>query len=336
MRPTRDVDWNALGLAELYDRLARADAEAAIERALAEDLGPDAGVAGDVTTAATIDPRRLARATVVSRSEGVLAGLPVAESIARRGGLMLEPHVSDGARLTSGTRVATFSGPLSAILAFERTVLNFLTLLSGNATLAARFVDAVRGTRAAICDTRKTLPGLRTLQKYATRCGGARLHRIGLFDAVLLKDNHLGSFEPGTLARRVREASARARAAGPVAFVECEVDSLEQFDDLLGEPLGEPLDDTALRGSTADSKRQRVLDVVLLDNMAPAQLAEAVRRRDARAPGLRLEASGGIRLDNVRAIAETGVDRISIGAITHSAPALDLGLDLELDRGVAP
>jgi nicotinate-nucleotide pyrophosphorylase (carboxylating) len=174
----------------------------------------------------------------------------------------------------------------------------------------------VRGTRAAICDTRKTVPGLRTLQKYATRCGGATLHRIGLFDAVLLKDNHLGAFAAGTLAERVRQAARSARAAGPVAFVECEVDSLAQLDELL-------------------ALEQGVLDMVLLDNMGPATLAEAVRRRDARAPHVQLEASGGVRLDTVRAIAESGVDRISVGAITHSAPALDLGLDLDMVEAAA-
>jgi nicotinate-nucleotide pyrophosphorylase (carboxylating) len=175
----------------------------------------------------------------------------------------------------------------------------------------------VRGTRASVCDTRKTIPGLRTLQKYATRCGGATLHRIGLFDAVLLKDNHLGAFAAGTLGERVRAASLQARAAGPVAFVECEVDELAQLDELLALERG-------------------VLDMILLDNMDPATLAEAVRRRDARAPHILLEASGGVRLDTVRAIAESGVDRISVGAITHSAPAIDLGLDLEAGPAVAP
>ena len=296
-------DWNALSLAALFEELARADAEAAVARALDEDLGGR----GDITSMASIPAAQRGRATVVSRGEGVLAGVRVAEIVASRAGLQLAVHAEDGARLARGTRVATLEGPFASILAHERTVLNFLTLLSGNATLAARFVDAVRGTRAAICDTRKTVPGLRTLQKYATRCGGATLHRIGLFDAVLLKDNHLGAFAAGTLAERVRQAARSARAAGPVAFVECEVDSLAQLDELL-------------------ALEQGVLDMVLLDNMGPATLAEAVRRRDARAPHVQLEASGGVRLDTVRAIAESGVDRISVGAITHSAPALDLDM----------
>ena len=310
------TDWNALALPALFDALARADAEAAVSRALAEDLGGEdlgaeyLGTEGDVTSAASIPPGQRGRAVIASRAEGVLAGLPVAQIVAARGGLTLTAHAVDGARLARGSRVATVEGPYRALLAHERTMLNFLTLLSGNATLAARFVEAVQGTRAQICDTRKTIPGLRTLQKYATRCGGASLHRIGLFDAVLLKDNHLAAFGTGTLADRVRAAAAHARAHASVAFVECEVDSLAQLDALLALPQG-------------------VLDMVLLDNMDPATLAEAVRRRDARAPGILLEASGGVRLETVRAIAASGVDRISVGAITHSAPALDLGVDFE-------
>ncbi len=303
------IDWNALTLPQLFDELARADAVIAIERALAEDLGA-AGISGDVTSAVTIAPTARGRARVVSRSSGVVAGLRVAEIIAQRGGLTLTVHVDDGSRVERGTRIASLEGPLVSLLAHERTMLNFLTLLSGNATLAAQFVDAVHPSRAAICDTRKTIPGLRTLQKYASRCGGATLHRIGLYDAVLIKDNHLGSFEAAELAERVRAASMQARAQRTIAFVECEVDSLAQFDRLLTLEVG-------------------VLDMVLHDNMEPAMLSEAVRRRDARAPHLLLEASGGVRLDTVRRIAASGVDRISVGAITHSANALDIGLDMD-------
>ena len=303
------IDWNALTLPQLFDELARADAVIAVERALAEDLGA-AGISGDVTSAVTIAPTARGRARVVSRSSGVVAGLRVAEIIAQRGGLTLTVHVDDGSRVERGTRIASLEGPLVSLRAHERTMLNFLTLLSGNATLAAQFVDAVHPSRAAICDTRKTIPGLRTLQKYASRCGGATLHRIGLYDAVLIKDNHLGSFEAAELAERVRAASMQARAQRTIAFVECEVDSLAQFDRLLTLEVG-------------------VLDMVLLDNMEPAMLSEAVRRRDARAPHLLLEASGGVRLDTVRRIAASGVDRISVGAITHSANALDIWLDMD-------
>lgn len=310
------IDWSALALPELFERLARADAEELVVRALAEDLG-FAGVMtqlGDITSLSTLSPDARGRAQIASRGDGVIAGLRVAEIVARHAGLSLAVHVDDGARVVRGTRVATLEGPLIALLSHERTMLNFLTFLSGNATLTAQFVDAVRGTRAAICDTRKTVPGLRTLQKYATRCGGATLHRIGLFDAVLLKDNHLGAFADGAIGGRVRDAAMRARSMADVAFVECEVDSLAQLDQLL-----------ELDGG--------VLDMILLDNMEPGTLAEAVKRRDARAPGLLLEASGGVRLDTVRRIAASGVDRISVGAITHSSPALDLGIDLDSTSG---
>jgi len=306
MTAASTTDWNTLALPALFDALARADAEAAVFRALGEDLG----AAGDITSAASIPAGTRGRAVIGSRADGVLAGLPVAEIVARRAGLAFTVHSADGARVSRGSRIATIEGDYAVLLAHERTMLNFLTLLSGSATLAARFSEAAAGTRARICDTRKTIPGLRTLQKYATRCGGAWLHRIGLFDAVLLKDNHLSAFPTGSLAERVRAASDRARSRAAPVFVECEVDSLTQLDELLSIPAG-------------------VLDMILLDNMEPSTLAEAVRRRDARAPRVLLEASGGVRLETVRAIAESGVDRISVGAITHSAPALDLGLDFE-------
>ncbi|MFM7259731.1 MAG: carboxylating nicotinate-nucleotide diphosphorylase [bacterium] len=317
-------DWNALPLPDLFEALAFADAERAVSVALVEDLGAEAALTAassafaDVTSRATIAQDDRGRARIESRAEGVLCGVRVAEIVARRAGLAFTAHREDGARLVRGTRVATVEGPLASLLAHERTMLNFLTLLSGNATMAAHFVEETRGTRAAICDTRKTIPGLRTLQKYATRCGGAMLHRIGLFDAMLLKDNHLGSFGGDDLATRVHAAAVRAREQGEIAFVECEVDSLEQFDAVLSLALPGP---------------DRVLDMILLDNMDPAMLAEAVRRRDARGAAVLLEASGGVRLDTVRRIALSGVDRISVGAITHSAPALDLGLDIEIDRG---
>ena len=312
MTSASTTDWNALALPALFDALARADAEAAVTRALAEDLGSR----GDITSASSIPAGTRGRAVIASRADGVLAGLPVAEIVARRAGLAFTAHAADGAAVSRGSRIASVEGDYAVLLAHERTMLNFLTLLSGSATLAARFAAAAAGTRARVCDTRKTIPGLRTLQKYATRCGGAWLHRIGLFDAVLLKDNHLSAFPTGSLAERVRAASDRARASAAPKFVECEVDSLAQLDELLALPAG-------------------VLDMVLLDNMEPPMLAEAVRRRDARAPRVLLEASGGVRLDTVRAIAESGVDRISVGAITHSAPSLDLGLDFERLTGGA-
>lgn len=308
---SRRPDWNALPLPALFDALCRADAERAISAALAEDLGD----AGDVTTMACFGDEARGRARIVSRAEGVLAGVRVAEMVAARAGLSFRALVEDGSPIGRGTPVAAVEGPLRALLSHERTMLNFLTLLSGNATLAAQFVDAVRGSRARICDTRKTIPGLRALQKYATRCGGATLHRIGLFDGVILKDNHLAAFAGMPLAERVRAAAERARAIAPVAFIECEVDDLAQLDALL-------------------SLERGVLDLVLLDNMDAGMLTEAVRRRDRVQSTVELEASGGVRLDTVRRIASSGVERISVGAITHSAGALDLGLDLEIELDI--
>lgn len=304
----RSTDWNSLALPALFDALCRSDAEDAVTRAIREDLG----TAGDVTSAACFTSEDRGRARLVSRTDGVLAGIRVAEIVAARAGLSIRVHVDDGARIGRGTPVATVEGSLLALLSHERTMLNFVTLMSGTATLAAQFIDAVRGSRALICDTRKTIPGLRTLQKYATRCGGATLHRIGLFDGVILKDNHLAAFAGVPLAERVRAAAERARTIAPVAFVECEVDELAQLDALL-------------------SLERGVLDLVLLDNMDAGMLTEAVRRRDRAQSAIELEASGGVRLDTVRRIASSGVERISVGAITHSAGALDLGLDLEIE-----
>jgi len=221
--------------------------------------------------------------------------------------LTLEESIADGERLQDSDHIAAVSGPMRSILAAERTALNFLQHLSGIATQTSRYVDAVHGHACKILDTRKTLPGWRLLAKYAVRQGGGVNHRLGLFDSILIKDNHwfaLGSAhfpDVAVVERAVREARQRF----PGAFVEIEVDDLGQFDCVLGlQP-----------------------DAVLLDNMTLADMREAVRRRDELAPQVQLEASGGVTLDTVRAIAATGVDRISIGALTHSAPALDIALD---------
>jgi nicotinate-nucleotide pyrophosphorylase (carboxylating) len=197
---------------------------------------------------------------------------------------------------------------MRALLAMERTALNFVQRLGGIATLTARFAAEVAGTRAAIYDTRKTTPGWRSLEKYAVRCGGGRNHRIGLYDAVLIKDNHLAwlAARPDPIGAAIAAARARAPAG---TTVEVEVDSLEQLDRAL----------------------ECAPDLILVDNLGPEALAEAVCRRDARAPGVGLEASGGITLATVAALARSGVDRISVGALTHSAPALDVGLDYEND-----
>lgn len=287
----------------------RRNLEALLPMALAEDLDQ----VGDITTTATIPSQARGVAVIVARSPGVLAGLPIAERLAAEFELLADWRASraDGDRLEAGTVVARVAGPMRSLLTMERTALNFLQRLSGIATLTSRFVAAVAGTRAAIYDTRKTTPGWRALEKYAVRCGGGRNHRFGLYDAVLIKDNHLAwlraSAGPGG-AEPIALAVATARANVPAGtVVEVEVDTLEQLDE-------------ALRSGP---------DIILVDNLGPEGMAEAVRRRDAVAPSVRLEASGGINLGTVGALAATGVDRISVGALTHSAPALDLAMDFE-------
>lgn len=215
------------------------------------------------------------------------------------------PLMEDGSQLKPDQAIARVSGLMSSILVSERTALNFLQHLSGIATRARQYVNAIAGLPCKILDTRKTLPGWRLLEKYAVRCGGGHNHRFGLYDAVLVKDNHLAALQIADCTSKIEEAIRRVRTAAPRVIVEIEVDTLEQLDAAL-------------------SCRP---DVILLDNMTLDQLRVAVRRRNAAAPGVLLEASGGVTLAAVRAIAETGVDRISVGDITHSAQALDIGLD---------
>jgi nicotinate-nucleotide pyrophosphorylase (carboxylating) len=280
-------------------------ADALIGLALTEDLGEE----GDITGSATIPSEAQGSALIVSRQDGVVAGLPIVARLAARMGLGggFIASLADGTPIVPGCRVASVFGRMRTLLAFERTALNFLQHLSGIATLTASFVSEVVGTKAIIFDTRKTLPGWRLLEKYAVRCGGGHNHRIGLYDAVLIKDNHLAWLEHCGDPIGASVASARAETpAGTV--IEVEVDHLEQLD-------------RALAASP---------DIVLLDNFDPTMVSEAVRKRDAVAPGILLEVSGGINLKTVRALAEAGIDRISVGAITHSAPALDLGLDFDV------
>lgn len=274
-------------------------ADAAIADAVARALAEDLGAAGDVTTLATVDAATIARASFVSRQAGVLAGLPVVAhvlAVVGQGRVRLEYGSADGARVVAGEVVATAHGPLRDLLTVERTALNFLGRLSGVATLTRRWVDEVEGTGARIRDTRKTTPGLRALEKYAVRCGGGENHRMSLSDAALVKDNHV------VAAGGVVPAFERVRAAYPGLPLEVEVDTLEQ--------AREVLDAGA--------------DLVLLDNMPLADLRAAVEHARGRA---RLEASGGLTLDIARAVAQTGVDYLAVGALTHSAPVLDIGLD---------
>ncbi len=270
--------------------------------ALDEDLGAN----GDLTSQALIPPDRIGSAVLVARSAGIIAGLPAAQRTFARvdTDLRFEQLTDDGAIVQPGTRLATIRGRMAAILTGERTALNFLQRLSGVATQTRRYVDLVAGLPVKLLDTRKTTPGWRLLEKYSVRCGGGHNHRMGLGYGILIKDNHLAAIGAG--ADVVMEAVRRARAKyGTRYALEVEVDTLDQLDRALPEKP----------------------DIVLLDNMTIDQMRDAVRRRNTVAPAVLLEASGGVNLQTVRAIAETGVDRISVGALTHSAVALDIALD---------
>ncbi|MCS6816947.1 MAG: carboxylating nicotinate-nucleotide diphosphorylase [Blastocatellia bacterium] len=265
---------------------------------LAEDVGR-----GDITTEAVVLPGVRARGRFIAKQDLVVAGLEVADAVfaVLDSSVEIEAFVTDGDRVRAGDVFARVEGPAEVLLAAERTALNLLQHLSGIATLTRAFVEAVAGTRAQIVDTRKTLPGLRMLQKYAVVVGGGRNHRFGLDDGVLIKDNHIA------LAGSVRTAVERARKyAGHMHKIEVEVSNMED--------LQEALDARA--------------DIILLDNMSPEEVREAVRLIRERAPEVLVEASGGITLENVRAYAEAGVDFISIGALTHSAPAADISMKL--------
>jgi nicotinate-nucleotide pyrophosphorylase (carboxylating) len=285
--------------------------EVLVAQALAEDLAK----AGDITSTATIERDAQGAARLVARASGVLSGLEIVERLTGKSkpGDRWQPSLGDGDSVEPGSVIALVAGPMRSLLAVERTALNFVQRLSGIATLTARFVAAVAGTRAAIYDTRKTTPGWRALEKYAVRCGGGMNHRFGLFDAVLIKDNHLAWLEAHAGPDGedpIPSAIAAARAnTPPGTTIEIEVDSLEQLDRALG----------------------CAPDIILVDNFDPERAAEAVRRRDARAPRVQLEASGGVNLTTVRALAQTGVDRISVGALTHSAPALDVAMDFDFE-----
>lgn len=277
------------------------EAERVIRGALAEDLryGPD------VTSAATAAPDVRAAAAVVARGPGVLAGLPVALAVLDAAGIAAgvcraaEALAADGDRIGAGTAVLRIKAPLRELLGAERTLLNFLTHLSGIATATRAWADALAGTGCAVRDTRKTLPGLRQLEKYAVRCGGGLNHRMGLGDAALIKDNHVAA------AGGIAAAIKAVRAAAPDLPLEVECDDLGQVTEALDAGAG----------------------LILLDNMTLADMRAAVALARGYS-GVLLEASGGLHLDGARAVAETGVDFVAVGALTHSSPALDLGLDL--------
>ena len=275
-----------------------------LRRARDEDLG-----AGDITSEGTIPADANAVGTLLAKEAGVLCGTVLMEPLARLydAGLRIELDLHDGDALAKGGVIGRVNGPARAILAYERVALNFLQRLSGVATATRQYVEAVAGTGAKILDTRKTTPGWRSLEKYAVRCGGGANHRTGLFDAILVKDNHIALGHQADLPGMARQLRRRY----PDKLIEIEVDTLDQLRALLAGAAG-------------------AADMILLDNMTVEQMAEAVRVRNEFDPSRRilLEASGGITLVSVRAIAQTGVERISVGAITHSARALDISLDI--------
>jgi nicotinate-nucleotide pyrophosphorylase (carboxylating) len=269
----------------------------AVQRALDEDLGR----AGDITSIATIPETTKAHAILIARQAGVIAGLPLAVATFWKlsPDIGIQAHFRDGGTVAAGAHVLTISGPARAVLAGERTALNFVGRLSGIATLTADYVRHTAGTTLRICCTRKTTPGLRALEKYAVRCGGGFNHRFGLDDAILIKDNHIA------VAGGITPVLERARAhAGHLVKIEIEVDTMAQLREVL---------DTGLA------------DVVLLDNMDIAGLTEAVKLADGRVV---LEASGGVTQNSIAKIAATGVDYASSGALTHSAPNFDVALDI--------
>jgi nicotinate-nucleotide pyrophosphorylase (carboxylating) len=271
-----------------------------VRAALEEDLAW-----GDATTDSLIPPELSCTGVLLAKAAGVVAGLPVAEAVFRevQPDIVFEAAVHDGTTVRPGDILARLQGPAAGLLRAERVALNFLQRLSGIATLTRRYVEAIQGTSARIVDTRKTTPGLRALEKYAVRAGGGQNHRFCLADGVLIKDNHIAALASAGVS--LREAVARARQQTPHSLrVEVEIMRLDQIED-------------ALAGGA---------DALLLDNMPPPMLREAVRLVAGRAL---TEASGGITLETVRAVAETGVDLISVGALTHSAPALDISLELE-------
>jgi nicotinate-nucleotide pyrophosphorylase (carboxylating) len=280
--------------------LSAAEIRRAVQAALAEDIG-----SGDATTLATVPKTATAKAVLRAREPLVVAGLDFAEAAFRElsTAVKIKRLAKDGRRVKAGAILLKISGPARAILGAERVALNFVQRLSGIATLTAQFVEAIKGTHAQILDTRKTTPGWRRFEKYAVACGGGKNHRFGLFDLVLIKDNHLAALrnaQPNAIAAAVR----RARKKFPRLKIEVEADTLEQA------------------GQAADAGA----DIILLDNMNPARLRRAVKKIKGRA---KTEASGGVNLENIRAMAKTGVDFISVGALTHSAPAVDIGLDFE-------
>jgi len=285
----------------------KTDFQTLIELARREDLG-----GGDVTSNATIPARQQGTGHIVFRRPGILCGMPVVQEVLRQYDehLQMRQTFQDGEHIKANSAITKINGPLRSLLAAERVLLNFLQRLSGIATMTARFVEQTEGTHAQILDTRKTTPGWRELEKYAVRCGGGANHRQGLYDAILIKDNHLRALGAGNLKEKLSQTvETILKSYKELKFIEVEVDDLQQLQTVLG-----------VEG----------VDIVLLDNMNTDQLRQAVALRDRMHPSKKvlLEASGNVTLEKVNEIARTGVDRISVGALTHSAAGLDVGLDL--------
>jgi len=293
-----------------FDKPEARQAQQLISLALDEDLG----TVGDITSQSTIPESAVSVGRFVARRDGVICGLPIVGIIAEQfqPGIEWKPFVSDGDRVTPGEVLGEVRGQTRSILALERISLNFLQRLSGVATLTSRFVEKTAGTRARVLDTRKTTPGWRILEKYAVRCGGGDNHRMGLHDAILIKDNHLAALAANGCVHPITEAVGRARAfAGSRIFVTVEVDRMDQLKEAL-----------TVRP-----------DCILIDNFTPELAARAVELRDQIAPGVLLEMSGGLTIDKIAEFARQGVDRLSVGALTHSAPAMDIALDFPELRG---
>lgn len=289
----------------LTDYLSQDHLRRLLALALEEDLGPSLR---DVTSQLVIPAEASATVAVVARENGTAAGLGTLPALMEvfAADLQTTQHINDGQTVSPGTTLLTLTGNLRTLLAVERPLLNLLSRLSGIATETARLSTLIKDTKASLCDTRKTIPGWRGLDKYAVVCGGGTSHRMGLYDAVLIKDNHIADIPDDQLTQRLRSWIDTARTATPdLKFFEIEIDHLAQLPYVL------------------DARP----DIVLLDNMPPAQLKEAVALRDQSAPEVLLEASGGITEQTLHDIAATGVDRISMGALTHTVRALDLGID---------
>lgn len=321
-----------------------AEEKLACEKLIALAIAEDLGDRGDVTSQAVIPEELQGSAVFLVKAPGVLAGLPAAELVMKTmdARVRFETLKNDGERVAAGDRAAKVTGPMRSILAAERTALNFLQHLSGIATATRRYVDALAGLPVKVLDTRKTLPGWRLLEKYAVRQGSGHNHRLGLYDGILIKDNHLAALPVADEAvqAEVEKTLRLAKSASPSVHLESAADM---------EKLADHLKATVKIDEAARLARRRFPDlpieievdaleqvwgallrrpaIILLDNMTPDRLREAVRFRNQFAPKVLLEASGGITLDTIRAVAETGVDRISVGALTHSAQALDIALD---------